>query len=191
VQRRIRRAEHEQLSYERGSSAELIDDFYKLLTITRRRHHLLPQPRAWFQNLVACMSPDVEIRLARKDGKPIASILTLSHRGTVVYKYGCSDERFHHLGAMPLLFWKLIEESKEAGFEQVDFGRTGLDHASLVAFKDHFGASRRQITYLRYPHGSEGPIAASKSLPFMRSFFSILPDALSSLAGGMLYRHIG
>jgi lipid II:glycine glycyltransferase (peptidoglycan interpeptide bridge formation enzyme) len=190
-QRRIRRAEHEQLSYEKGRSVELIDDFYKLLLITRRRHQLLPQPRAWFQNLVSCMSPNVEIRLARKDGKPIASILTLSHRGTVVYKYGCSDEEFHRLGAMPLLFWRLIEESKAAGFEQIDFGRTDLGNAGLIEFKDRLGASRRQITYLRYPKDLNRRGVVEKCLPLMRPLFSVLPDALSSLAGRMLYRHIG
>jgi CelD/BcsL family acetyltransferase involved in cellulose biosynthesis len=191
IQRRIRRAEHEQLSYERGHSEELINDFYRLQLITRRRHGLLPQPRAWFQNLIACMSPNVDIRLARKDGKPIASILTLSHRGTVVYKYGCSDERFHHLGAMPFLFWKLIEESKEAGAEQIDFGRTDLDNAGLIEFKDRLGATRRQITYLRYPRSSQERGAVAKYLPWMRHIFSVLPDPLSSLAGRALYRHIG
>jgi hypothetical protein len=191
VQRRIRRAEHEQLSYERGRSAELIDDFYKLLIITRRRHRLLPQPRVWFQNLVACMSPNAEIRVARKDGRPIAAIFTMIHRETVVYKYGCSDERFHHLGPMPFLFWRLIEESKAAGFQQIDFGRTDLDNAGLIEFKDRMGATRKKITYLRYPSGSDSRGLASRCLPLMRPLFSVLPDALSSLAGRALYRHIG
>jgi lipid II:glycine glycyltransferase (peptidoglycan interpeptide bridge formation enzyme) len=137
------------------------------------------------------MSPNVEIRLARKEGKPIASILTLSHRGTVVYKYGCSDARFHHLGAMPFLFWKLIEESKAAGAEQIDFGRTDLDNAGLIEFKDRLGARRRQITYLRYPQISQERGAVAKYLPWMRHIFSVLPDPLSSLAGRALYRHIG
>ena len=75
LQRRIRRAGHEQLFYERGHSARLISDFYRLQVITRRRHGLLPQPRTWFENLVEYMRPNIEIRLARKDGKPIASIL--------------------------------------------------------------------------------------------------------------------
>ena len=63
LQRRIRRAERECLSYERGCSKVLLYDFYRLLMITRRRHRLLPQPRAWFRNLITCMSPNVEIRI--------------------------------------------------------------------------------------------------------------------------------
>lgn len=191
IQRRIRRAERAHLSYERGCSEGLLNDFYRLLMITRRRHQLLPQPRAWFQNLVACMSPSLEIRVARNDSIPIASILTLRHRSTVVYKYGCSDERFHHLAGMPFLFWKLIEEARTAGEEQIDFGRTELQNHGLIRFKDQFGTTRRRLTYFRYPESATEKWPAASDLPAVRRLFSILPDALSSRAGRLLYRHIG
>ena len=191
LQRRIKRAEHEHLSYEKGTSDDLLNDFYRLQMITRRRHQLLPQPRSWFRNLVASMGPNLEIRLARKDGIPIAAILALYHRRTVVYKYGCSDERFHHLAGMPFLFWKLIEESKMAGAEQLDLGRTGLDNAGLVEFKDRFGATRRRITYLRYSEAASERGLVDSCLPSTRHLFSVLPDAISSRMGRMLYRHIG
>lgn len=191
IQRRIRRAERAQLSYERGCSEGLLNDFYRLLMITRRRHRLLPQPRSWFRNLVACMSPSLEIRLARKDGIPIAAILTLTHRRTVVYKYGCSDEKFHHLAGVPFLFWKLIEEARTAGAEQIDFGRTDLGNEGLARFKDQFGTTRKQLTYLRFPDSAAGKYPAASDLPAARRLFSMLPDALSSRAGRLLYRHLG
>jgi CelD/BcsL family acetyltransferase involved in cellulose biosynthesis len=191
IQRRIRRAEHERLSYEKGNSEELLDAFYRLLLITRRRHRLLPQPRAWFQNLIANMGPILEIRLARKNEIPVAAILTLRHRGTVVYKYGCSDERFHHLGGMPFLFWMMIEEAKASGADEIDFGRTDLDNEGLIKFKDRFGAKRRYLTYFRYPESKREKYPASSDLPLARCLFSVLPDALSSWAGHLLYRHFG
>ena len=54
---------------------------------------------------------------------PIASILTLSHNGTVTYKYGCSDKEYHRflvgtrgalggvaLGvAIGIVYWSLAE----------------------------------------------------------------------------------
>ncbi len=191
AQRRIRRAERAKLSYERGCSEELLNDFYRLHMITKRRHQLLPQPRAWFRNLIACMSPDAEIRVARKDSIPIAAILTLRHRGTVVYKYGCSDERFHHFAGMPFLFWKLIAEAWTAGAEQIDFGRTELQNHGLIRFKDQFGTTRRRLTYSRYPKSTKEKWLAASELQVVRRLFSVLPDALSSRAGQLLYRHIG
>jgi CelD/BcsL family acetyltransferase involved in cellulose biosynthesis len=191
VQRRIRKAEREQLTYEKGNSEEIINDFYRLLMITRRRHQLPPQPRAWFRNLAACMGSSMAIRLVRKDGVPIATILTLSHRGTVVYKYGCSDEQYHHLAGMPFLFWKLIEESKAANAELIDFGRTDLDNEGLIEFKDRFGTSRRRLTYFRYPERVDEKGVLGSKLPGIRGLFSVLPNSLSSSIGRVLYRHIG
>jgi lipid II:glycine glycyltransferase (peptidoglycan interpeptide bridge formation enzyme) len=136
------------------------------------------------------MGDKIEIRVAKKNDTLIAGILTLTHGTTVTYKYGCSDERFHHLGVMPLLLWRLIEESKAAGAETVDFGRTDFNHESLIAFKDKLGATKTQLNYYRYPRASR-----SHSIPWgeqaVRQFFSILPDSVSSTAGGLVYRHIG
>jgi Acetyltransferase (GNAT) domain len=190
MQRRIRRAEREGLSYEAGSKA-LLDEFYHLVLVTRRRHRLLPQPHAWFRNLIDCMGDKVQIRLARKNCLPIAAIMTLRHRSTVVYKYGCSDDKFHNLAGMPFLFWKLIEESQASGTTAIDFGRSDLDQAGLIAFKDRLGANKRQITYFRYPQRNQGEMAAGWKARAMRQISSILPDAGLSAAGRVLYRHMG
>jgi CelD/BcsL family acetyltransferase involved in cellulose biosynthesis len=191
LQRRIRHAERQSLSYEKSSSERSLHEFYELLIMTRRRYQVLPQPRSWFTNLIECMAPQAEIRLARKDGKAIAAILTLRHRETVVYKYGCSDDAFHHLAAMPYLFWKLIEESKSEGAEQIDFGRTDIDNCGLIRFKDRFGTIRRPLNYFRYAERQGGRSAGALDLPGTRALCSALPDALSSRAGQLVYRHIG
>lgn len=188
IQRSIRRAEREQLSYESGRSEQLLNDFYGLLLITRRRHRLPPQPRTWFRNLLSCLDSSVTLRLARKDGISIAALLTLRHRNRVIYKYGCSDEKFHSLAGMPFLFWKLIEESKATGAEQIDFGRTDLDNEGLTTFKNRFGTGRRRLTYFRYPAAAE---QKSINLSSVRSIFSVLPDLISSGVGRMIYRHLG
>lgn len=188
IQRRIRRAEREQLSYEAGLSGKLFDDFYQLQLLTRRRHRLLPQPRAWFRNLISCLGEDMTIRVVRRDGAPVAAILTLRHRNNVIYKYGCSDERFHSLAGMPFLFWKLIEESKAIGAVQIDFGRTDLDNDGLTMFKERFGTVRRRITYFRYP----GTVKEKRSdLSAIRRLLSVLPDAALSAAARVVYRHVG
>jgi len=190
-QRKIHRAEREQLTYEAGRSPQLLDEFYDLLLTTRRRHHLLPQPRSWFWNLIQCLGGKLVIRVARKNGAPIAAILTLQHGSTVVYKYGCSDESFHNLGGMPFLFWKLIEESKASGAEKIDFGRTDLDNEGLLTFKDRFGTNRKLLTYYRYSRAGRKQTLSLSDSQALRQFFAILPGTISSAAGRILYRHLG
>jgi hypothetical protein len=190
IQRRILHAERQQLQYERGSSDVLLDEFYRLLMITRRRFRLLPQPRVWFKNVIECMGPNAEIRVARKADKPIAAILTLRHRGTIVYKFGCSDHAYHHLAGMPFLFWRLVEESRSENREAIDFGRSDTDNPGLVKFKDRFGTIRRKLHYFRYAEQEREKLAPRLALSLTRLLFSALPDALSSRAGGLVYRHI-
>lgn len=189
-QRRVRHAEHENLVYERSATDRLVDDFYKLLIITRKRHMLLPQPREWFQNLMTEMHPNAEIRVARKDGVPVAAILTLRHRGTTVYKYGCSDARFHRLGGIPFLFWRLIEESKLEGVEQIDFGRTELENTGLTEFKDRIGTTRVQMSNLRYPKSEQTSGVQLSRMGGERKLISFLPNVVSSTMGRLVYRHI-
>ena len=189
-QRRIRHAEHEHLTYERTCTDRLLDDFYKLLVITRRRHQLLPQPREWFRNIMAELSPNAEIRMVRKDGVPVAAILTLRHRGTVVYKYGCSDERLHHLAGMPFLFWRLIEESKLEGCERIDLGRTELENRGLIEFKDRIGTTRSKMSYLRYPQSEKTSGVQLSRLGAQRRLLQLLPGCLFSTMGRLAYRHI-
>ena len=190
-QRKIRRAEREGLTYEVGRSQQLQDEFYGLLLMTRRRHHLIPQPRLWFRNLVECMGDKVDIRLARKNGTPVAAILTLGHSSCPVFKYGCSNAKLHNLGGMPFLLWRLIEESKALGAKRIDFGRCDLDQESLITFKDRLGTRKKLLTYYRYTRATgRGGLAPWKSR-LLRKLFCSLPDMLMPVASRILYKHAG
>jgi CelD/BcsL family acetyltransferase involved in cellulose biosynthesis len=191
TQRAIRRAEREGLTYEAGTSDRLLDTFYGLLRLTRRRHGLPPQPVAWFRNLVACMGDRVLVHVASRDGHPIASILTLSFKKTMSYKYGGSDASLHRLGAMPFLFWRVIQDAHARGFVELDLGRSDVNQPGLIAFKDHLGAARSTLTYYRYP-GQQLEAAGSAWMSRMaHGVFAHLPDATLDLAGRLLYRHLG
>jgi hypothetical protein len=191
VQRKIRRAEREGLTYEEGNSEALLQKFYRLLVATRRRQHLPPQPLAWFRGLIATFGNDLKIRVASKGDLAVASILTLSNKRSVVYKYGGSIASLNKLGGMALLFWKTIQEAKGDGLEELDMGRSTTDNLGLIAFKEHWGAIGSPLTYWRYP--APGPYvprpAWQKSLA--RRLVQSAPDLALEAVGTLLYRHIG
>jgi hypothetical protein len=189
--RKIRRAEREGLSYETGCSNQLMNEFYRLLLMTRRRHELLPQPRKWFDNLIECLGDSLQIRLCRKSRVPIAAIVTLRHRSSAVYKYGCSDAGFHNLGAMPFLFWRFIEDCKASGIDKIDFGRSDLDQAGLITLKDRSGATKKLLNYYRYSNRKKSQAVFRLGSQWAKTLFPLLPDAVLSAAGRVLYRHAG
>ncbi len=191
VRRKIQRAEREGLVYEEGRSEALLEKFYRLLVLTRQRHLLLPPPLAWFRNLIACMGDTLKIRLACKDGQPVASILTLSYKATLVYKYGCSDRRFSELGGTQLLFWKAIQEAKRNGLRELDMGRSDWDNLGLIRFKNRWGAARSTLTYWRYGSVATEFANIGWSAQIARLICGHMPHDLLTRAGSILYRHVG
>jgi len=190
VQRKIRRAFRERLEYTEGRSNRLIQQFHRLLLLTQRRHHLPLQPISWFENLSDCLGDKIKIRIASKNGRPVAGIITLSYKNSMVYKYGSSDARYHKLGGMAFLFWQTIQEAKTRGLTELDMGRSDLDNPGLVTFKEHWGAERTTLKYWRYP----AVMLASSTqweLKAARRIFASAPTAALTTVGRLLYRHIG
>lgn len=192
IQRKVHRAEKECLRYEKGQSESLLQRFYGLMLCTRRRHGLPPQPLKWFHNLIRYFGNDLTIRVASKDDRPIAAILTLSHKNTVVYKYGCSDGAFNQLGATPFLFWKAIQEAKDAGMRAFDLGRSDMDNEGLIAFKNRLGARPSTVTYWHRQSDKPAKFSGLTHMSKLQRYaISLLPDALLVESGKLLYRHMG
>jgi hypothetical protein len=191
IQRKIGRAKREGLVEEEGRSGSLLGNFYGLMLITRRRHKLPPPSFAWFQNLVGCLGEKLKILVASKDGRAVAALLTLSFKNTVVYKYGCSDARFHNLGGVPFLFWKTIEDASKEGAQQLDLGRTDRENTGLITFKERFGATRSESTYLRFQASCHQTTSGGWKMRMAKCSFSKMPDSVLVAAGRLIYSHIG
>jgi len=191
VQRRIHRAERAGLTEKCGRSEELLKEFYALFVKTRGRHQVPPSPYSWFQNLVQCQNRALNIRLAYKNGTPIAAILTLQFNHIVYFKYGCSDVRFNNLGATPWLLWRAISEAKSNGATEFDLGRTQTDNAGLLSFKNHWAPKTKSLVYWQYPQGISLGSVDDWKLKFAKGAFSFLPDRLLKIIGELIYRHIG
>jgi lipid II:glycine glycyltransferase (peptidoglycan interpeptide bridge formation enzyme) len=186
----IRRAEREALCYEEGCSEALLNKFYHLLLLTRRRHKLPPQPIEWFQNLIIFLPGQLTIRVASYRQRPIASILTLSHGDTLVYKYSCSDARYHNLGGNPFLLWRAVQEAKERGMQVFDFGRSNTTDRGLIRFKDNWGSRRSMLVYGRICAQHRHEMGREYLIHFAKRIFVHLPDGPLTAAGRLLYRHI-
>jgi CelD/BcsL family acetyltransferase involved in cellulose biosynthesis len=169
----------------------VLDKFYRLLVQTRRRLQLPPQPLTWFRNLIVCMGDKLKIHVASKDGQPVAGILTLSYKSTLVYKYGCSDQRFHNLGGTQLLFWKAIQDAKSNGLRELDMGRSDWSDLGLINFKNRWGAAQSTLTYWKYGGGVTHLARQSWSAQTARWLFGHMPARLLSATGELFYRHVG
>lgn len=190
VRDRVRRAEREGVTCNKGRSEKLLKSFYKLLLGTRRRHGIPPQPFGWFRNLMISLENSLDIYVASKDDQPIASIITLTFKGIGMYKYGCSDSRFHNLGGMPLLLWNSIQDAKSNQLATYDMGRTDLNNVSLMDFKQRIGATPTMLNYYRFP-GNSLPTNRGRTQRTLQRIVSSSPDVVLRFLGNVLYRHVG
>ncbi|HEX5412875.1 MAG TPA: GNAT family N-acetyltransferase [Terriglobia bacterium] len=191
VQRKIKRADKEELKYVEGRSVDVLRLFYNLFVQSRQRQRVPPQPFRWFQNLAECLGPAIQVRIALKGDQVAAAIVTLEHRKTMVYKYGCSDTRLNNLGGMPWLFWKIIREAKDRGLTELDLGRSSWDNEGLVTFKDRLGGKRSSLSYWRYPRPAAHPgILGALKRP-AGWVLEHTPQPVFIAAGRVLYRHFG
>ena len=196
IQRKIRRAEKERLTYDEGRSQDLVEIFYRLLVKTRQRHGLPPQPIEWFHNLTQAFGEALKIRVAFSAGRAIAAILTLQYKDTLVYKYGASDVRFSASGGTQLLFWESIQEAKRRGLRRFDLGRSDWSNSGLITFKKRWGASAAKLAYFRMPVSSTAmPDPLSGDGDWLRQrlkhFLQLVPRPALRWIGRRIYRHIG
>jgi lipid II:glycine glycyltransferase (peptidoglycan interpeptide bridge formation enzyme) len=191
IRRKIQKADKLGFKVEAGSSELLLREFYGLHILTRRRQSLPPHPLKWFRNILKLLDKNATIRVARKDHTPVSAVLTLEKDSKLVYKYGCSDAKFHSQGAMPFVFWNMISDAKSRGIQELDFGRSELDNAGLIAFKDKWGAARHELVYTRDPL-TQGKFSSEKAQAGAAKFvFSRCPDWMLIAAGNFLYPHVG
>jgi len=195
IERKIRKAQLEGLRVQTGVTESSLHTFHQLLTITRRRRGVPPQPKHWFRNLVDCFGPALQILTAFSGQTPVATMLTLRHKKTLVYKYGGSDPRFHSLGSMHVLYWESIQQAKLQGLVEFDLGRTDLDQSGLITFKDRWGAARSSLNYWRFAPSGKGvhifdPAANNWPTRFAKVIFSHTPGPVLSSLGQLLYKHI-
>jgi len=192
IKRKIKRAEREALRCEVGSSDALLDDFYRLMVMTRRKHGLPPQPRAWFRAVLDHLPEIAQVHVAYKDTVPAAAIFTCAFGTRYIYKYGASDSEQTNTGGTPLLFWRAIQDAKSRGFTWFDMGRTDLGHDGLATFKERFGAESVPIEYYRWPAPTEASHEGPGRLSTLaKPVIDRLPDSLLIAAGRILYRHMG
>jgi hypothetical protein len=137
------------------------------------------------------MGERAKVRVCRNSGEPIAAVITLYCKNSMVYKYGCSDARFHNLGGMPYLFWKVIQDAKQTGATELDLGRSDRDNEGLVKFKEHLGGKRSLMTYWTYPAGDGHGFFASWAGQLPARLFRWAPDWVLVTTGRVFYKHMG
>lgn len=193
VQRNIARAEREGVEVRVAERADdLLETFYRLHLLTRRRQGLPIQPRRFFSLLWERILGQGLGRLyiAELDRNAAAAAVFLEWNGVIVYKFGASDPRSWGSRPNHALFWEAIRRACAEGMSELDFGRTDLGNEGLRAFKASWGTDERELVYTSFGKASElqtsGRLGTALAATIRRS-----PLWVCRFLGERLYRYAG
>jgi CelD/BcsL family acetyltransferase involved in cellulose biosynthesis len=198
VKRSIRRAERERLTVRPASGPpDLVDTFYRLHLLTRRRLGVPIQPRRFFRLLWdgPVRTGLASVLIVESGGRPIAAAVFLTWNQTMTYKFGASDASAWVLRPNHLLMWHAMQAACEQGCRWFDFGRTDAAQDGLRSFKLSFGATEEPLAYrtLGAARGPDGePAAPTEGLAarLLRPVIQHSPLLVCRAVGEALYRYV-
>jgi CelD/BcsL family acetyltransferase involved in cellulose biosynthesis len=193
ARRALRKANRSGLQVEVTVSPEAITEYYRLHAQTRKRHGLPPQPLSFFQNIQeAVISRGLGfVVLARFDGQAIAGAVFFRFGNRGLYKFAASDLRFQNLRPNNLVIWQGARYLAEHGVQELDLGRTALNHHGLRRFKLSCGSKEKTIHYFKFETALGYRVGDhERPTAFERAIFGRLPVAVNCLAGSLIYPHL-
>jgi CelD/BcsL family acetyltransferase involved in cellulose biosynthesis len=188
--RNIRKALRASVEIARGTSEADVAVFYDLHLRTRRRHGVPVQPRRFFRLLHRHVIDAGHgfVLTASLGGAAVAAAVFLAWNGTLIYKYGASDERSWEHRPNNLLLWSAIAWGCENGFRAFDLGRSDLEDSGLRSFKDGFGAREEPLV-----HSGTAPLERARARPIVEwALAAMIRRAhpwLSRAVGELFYRY--
>jgi FemAB-related protein (PEP-CTERM system-associated) len=150
-------------------------------------------PKSLFAEVLEAFGGDADILTVRKDGMPLASVLSLYHRGTVMPYWGGGTADARTWRANDLMYFALMGHARARGCTQFDFGRSKAG-TGAAAFKHNWGFEGEPLVYAsKMLDGrrkrSVNPLDPKYSLQV--KLWSKLPLPLANRLGPLIARGLG
>ncbi|HUQ12825.1 MAG TPA: FemAB family XrtA/PEP-CTERM system-associated protein, partial [Novosphingobium sp.] len=106
-------------------------------------------PRALFEAVLDGFGDAADILTVRRDGAPLASVLSLYHRGAVMPYWGGGTSEARAARANDVMYYALMNHARERGCSRFDFGRSKVGSGAWH-FKRNWGFVPQPLVYARW-----------------------------------------
>lgn len=148
-------------------------------------------PRALFDRVREAL--DADILTVRHDGMPVASVLSLYHRGVVMPYWGGGTAAARGLRANDLMYFALMGHARARGCTHFDFGRSKAG-TGAAAFKKNWGFEGQPLAYASHHADGAAPRVINPLDPkyaLQVKLWQRLPLAIANRIGPMIARGLG
>lgn len=190
--RNIKKADKNNLTIKISKELKSIEEFYKLNILTRKKHGLPPQPKSFFHNITKYLFENNLgfVATVYMKEKAISSSIFFTFKNSILYKYGASDYKYIHLRPNNLLFDSILKYACENNFAFFDFGICSKENTGLRRFKNGWGASEENISYVLINKNGVSSYNKRNYNVIFYKIFKILPSKLNVFLGEFLYKYM-
>ena len=168
-----------------------LDTFYSLLASSYLHLGTPVFPRRFFEAMVREFERDHIIQVIRHEGRPVAAVLSMIFRGTMMPLYSGEASGVKHLKASNYKYYRLMQDSVERGLTRFDFGRSRGNNEGVVKFKSNQGFEPETLPYqvVELVPGAAGSGDPNAGLFLkLRALWRKLPPGLARTMGPRLIR---
>lgn len=140
----------------RHGTHDLLDDFYRLLSLSWQHLGTPIYRKAYFAEILARFPETTRIFVAYQGGIPIATAFNGYFKDTVEGMWAGTSPAHHKLQPNYVLYWEMIKHACENGFRHFHLGRSTID-SNAEQFKKKWNAQAHQL-YWQYILGNRREI---------------------------------
>ena len=150
-------------------------------------------PRSLFDAVLDRFGEDADILTVRHDGRPVASVLSLYHRGAVMPYWGGGTGAARALRANDVMYYELMLHARRKGCDRFDFGRSKTGSGAFH-FKRNWGFEPAPLHYAQWtapgaPARDADPTSAAHAARI--ALWRRLPLGLANRLGPIIARGLG
>jgi FemAB-related protein (PEP-CTERM system-associated) len=182
-----------ELTVEVGTSRADRDAHYAVYAESVRNLGTPVFPRSLFDAVLDGFGSDADILTVRQRGEPIASVLSLYHKGAVMPYWGGGTRAARQLRANDRMYYELMLHARRRGCDRFDFGRSKTG-SGAHDFKKNWGFEPEPLGYAAWTAPGSAPRdadPASARHAVQIALWKRLPLPLANLLGPWIARGLG
>lgn len=145
-------------------------------------------PRRLFDAVLDGFGDDADILTVLHEGRPLASVLSLYHRGAVMPYWGGGTFEARAMRANDVMYYALMNHARARGCDRFDFGRSKVD-SGAYHFKRNWGFAPQPLSYAHWTADGQAPRDVNPLSPRYRARIALwqkLPLAVANRLGPII-----
>lgn len=113
-------------------------------------------PKRLFDAVMDAFGDDADILTVLHEGQPLASVVSLYHRGAVMPYWGGGTFAARTMRANDVMYYALMNHARARGCDRFDFGRSKVD-TGAYHFKRNWGFTPEPLAYATWTADGQAP----------------------------------